>query len=201
MKQRRRGGNHNLSGAKASPDKAAEAAYLFPYSLYPGRRTAGLKTLREGRVNAAKRTRHGYLKGRVNAAKRTQLPIANNSGPLPPKTSDQPLVNLARHAHVVEVVFANLGQFAGLIEVEDLATFDFPGLAGFDPQRPRDVVETDPAAPIAQPPGAHRVVHATHVVFTEIDEWPRCDAVNQAALKDERQIESDDVVAHDLVTV
>lgn len=34
---------------------------------------------------------------------------------LPPETRHYPLVNLARHAHVAEIVITNLFQLAGLI--------------------------------------------------------------------------------------
>ncbi len=40
-------------GAKAEAVKAAEAAYTFCLPELPGRKTAGLVTLRESRVNAA----------------------------------------------------------------------------------------------------------------------------------------------------
>src|ERR1041385_9267586 len=47
----------------------------------------------------------------------------------------------------------------------------------------------------------HRVEHATHVVLAEIYKWPRLDRVHEAALKDERQIEADNVVSDELVTI
>src|SRR2546423_700125 len=64
----------------------------------------------------------------------------------PPKARDQTLVHFARDAHVVQIVFANLGQPAGLIQIEDFAAFDFSGLARFNPQRPGKVVEADAVA-------------------------------------------------------
>src|SRR6266581_2831418 len=71
------------------------------------------------------------------------------------ETRHHPFINLPRDAHVVQIVFTDLCEFAGLIQLEDAAAFDFRSFARFDPQRPRDVVERDAiAAP--QPPGAHR---------------------------------------------
>src|SRR6266851_1788318 len=58
-----------------------------------------------------------------------------------PKTRDHPLVDFARDPHVVQIVFADLGEFAGLIEIKYLAAFDFRSLARFKPQRPGHVVK------------------------------------------------------------
>ena len=45
------------------------------------------------------------------------------------KARNHALVNFARDAHVVEIVFANLGELAGLIKIKNLAAFDFGRLA------------------------------------------------------------------------
>jgi len=58
------------------------------------------------------------------------------------KTRDHPLVDSSRHAHVVEVIFANLGELVRLIHLEHFASFGFRRLARFDPQSPGNVVET-----------------------------------------------------------
>src|SRR6266849_853487 len=115
-----------------------------------------------------------------------------------PKTRDPPLVNFAGDPHVVQIVFADLGELAGLIEVKYLAAFNFRCLAGFKAERPGDIVQAHALVP-AQPPAAHRVEDAAHVVFAEIHKWPGRNVVHQRPLKDERQIESDDVVADNLV--
>src|SRR5215213_110855 len=47
----------------------------------------------------------------------------------------------------------------------------------------------------------HRVKHTADVVLTKIHEWSGLNCVREAALEDERQIEADDVVSHELVTV
>src|SRR2546429_186544 len=113
----------------------------------------------------------------------------------PSKTLHYPLVNLPRQAHIVEVVFANLQKLSGLIEIEDAAAFDVCGLAGFKPQCPGDVVEADATPAIAQPPGAHRVEHSANIVFAEVHERSGCNVVCETALKDEGQIETNDVVS------
>src|ERR1043165_207544 len=119
---------------------------------------------------------------------------------LPPKTRDHPLVNLARNAHVVEVVFANQIETSGLVKVKHLAAFDLRSLARLDSQRPRNIVKTD-VTPRAEPPAMHRVENSTHVVVTKIHERPRLQRVSETALKHKRQIETNDVVSDELVTI
>src|SRR4029078_2530113 len=88
----------------------------------------------------------------------------------------------------------------GLVEIKNFAAFNVRSLARLDPECPRDVVKTD--VPLrAQPPAMHRVENTAHVVFTQIHKRPRLDRMREAALKDERQIESDDVVSDELVTI
>src|SRR5262249_39951250 len=111
-----------------------------------------------------------------------------------------PFVDLARHTHVVEIVFANQIQFSGLVKIEHFASFNLGGLARIDSERPRDVVETDVTSR-AQPPTMHRVEHAAHVVIAEIHERSHLDRVHQTTLKNERKIEADDVVPDELVAV
>src|SRR6185369_5983329 len=122
------------------------------------------------------------------------------AGNLSSKTRYHPLVNLARHAHVVEVVFANQIEATGLVEIKHLAAFDFGSLARLDPEGPRNVVETD-VTPRAEPPAMHCVEDSTHVVITKIHKRSRLERVSETALKHKRQIESDDVVPDELVTV
>src|SRR6185369_2370898 len=119
---------------------------------------------------------------------------------LTPEARDHALVDLARHANVVEVVLADEIEFARLVEIKDLAAFHIRSLTRLDPERPSDVIETD--VPLrAEPPAMHRVENTTHVVLTQVHERSRLDRVREAALKDERQIETDDVVSHELVTI
>jgi hypothetical protein len=47
----------------------------------------------------------------------------------------------------------------------------------------------------------HRVENTAHVVLAQVHKRPRLDRVREAALEDERQIEPDDVVSHELVTI
>ena len=118
---------------------------------------------------------------------------------LSPKTRDHPLVNFPRHAHVVEIVFADLRQACPpdtdqtpcCLRPRLFCSIRFPG--------PRDVVKTHATTAIAQPPLPHRVENAAHVVLTEIHERSSRDAVHQTALKNKRQIETDDVVADEFV--
>src|SRR6185369_9784945 len=116
------------------------------------------------------------------------------------ETGDHAFVDLARDAHVVEIVFADQIELAGLVKIEDLAAFDVGSLARFDTQRPRDVVKTD-VSPRAQPPAMHRVEDAAHVIVAEIHEWACLERVRQAALKDERQIETDNVMTDELIAI
>src|SRR5258708_22023100 len=141
-------------------------------------------TVREGAISDAWRSGCTLPDGRVSASS--------------PKTRNNPFVNFACDPHVVQVVFADLRKFARLIEVKYLAAFDFRCLARFKSKRPGHVVEPHALAS-AQPPAAHRVEYAAHVVFAEIHKWVGRNVVHQTALKDERQIESDDVVADDFV--
>src|SRR5690349_6917141 len=113
---------------------------------------------------------------------------------------DHALVDLAGDAHVVEVVFADEIELAGLVEIEHLAAFNFRRLARLDPQRPGDVVETDKTF-CSQPPAVHRVENSARRVVGEIHKGTRLERVRKAALKDERQIEADDIVAHELVAI
>src|SRR6185369_17786328 len=53
----------------------------------------------------------------------------------------------------------------------------------------------------AQPPAVHRVENSARRVVGEIHKRTRLERVRKAALKDERQIEADDVVAHELVAI
>src|SRR2546425_10870669 len=122
-----------------------------------------------------------------------------SSAASPPKTRHHTLVDFPRHAHVVEVVFANLQELSGLIEIEDAAAFDIGGLAGFEPQCPGDVVETDAAPANAQPPRAPCVGKSPNIVFAEVHERSGCNVVRETALKDEGQIETNDVVADKFV--
>src|SRR6185369_5284110 len=110
------------------------------------------------------------------------------------------LVDLARHADVVEVVLADEIESPRLVEIKDLAAFHVRSLARLDPERPRNVVKTD--VPLrAQPPAMHRVENTAHVVLAQVHKRPRLDRVRATALKDERQIEADDVMPHELVTI
>src|SRR5260370_10819537 len=113
----------------------------------------------------------------------------------PPKARHHPPVEFPRHAHIVEVVFATLQELPGLIEVEDAAAFDVCGLAGFKPQCPGDVVEADATPAIAQLPGAHRVENSPNIVFAEVHERSGRNIVRETALKDEGQIETNDVMS------
>ncbi len=88
------------------------------------------------------------------------------------EAGDHALVDLSRHAHVVEVVFANQVELAGLVEIEDLAAFYLRRLARLDTERPRDVVKTDETFR-AQPPAMHRVENAARSVIGEIYERAR----------------------------
>src|SRR5882762_8911649 len=119
---------------------------------------------------------------------------------LSPETFDKALVHSARHTHVVQVVFANLGEPAGLIEIENFAAFDLAGLARFNSQSPGNVVETDAVA-TAEPPPLHRVEHSTDVVFAQVDRRPGGDVIHQAALIDKRQVKTDNVVADDFIAL
>src|SRR4030095_3335488 len=112
---------------------------------------------------------------------------------------DHTLVNLSRHSHVVQIVFANLRELSGLIEIENFAALDIRCFAGFDSQGPGDIVETYSAASITKPPLPHGVENASHVVVGEIHERARCDAMDQAPLKNKRKIEMHDVVTHEFV--
>src|SRR6266403_1333905 len=117
-----------------------------------------------------------------------------------PEARDQALVDSARDTYIVQVVFANLGEPAGLIEIEDLAAFDFAGLARFNSQSPGNVVETDAVA-TAEPPPLHRIEHSPHVVFAQVDRRPGGDVIHQAALIDKRQVKTDNVVADDFIAL
>src|SRR5437870_4597035 len=116
------------------------------------------------------------------------------------KTRQHSLVNLSCHAHVVQVIYANLGELAGLIEIEYFAAFNVRGLAGFKSESPGHIVEPNAVAP-AQPPAPHRVEHSAHVVFAEINQRLRGDVIHQTALIDKREIETDNVVTDNLVTL
>src|SRR5262249_18319258 len=88
------------------------------------------------------------------------------------EAGDHAFVDLAGDAHVVEVVFADQIELAGLVEIEDLAAFDFRRLARLDPERPRHVVKTHETLR-AQPPAMHRVENAARRVLREIHERAR----------------------------
>src|SRR5262245_54606791 len=102
------------------------------------------------------------------------------------KAGDHALVDLSGHAHVVEVVFANQVELAGLVEIKNFAAFDFGRFARLDPERPGDVVKTDKTF-CAEPPAMHRVENAARSVIGEIHERPGCERMRKAALKNERQ--------------
>src|SRR3989442_97175 len=104
-----------------------------------------------------------------------------------PKTSDHPFVNIPRHTHIIQIVFANFSELAGLIQYENSSAFDVGGLARFNSQRPGNVVETYTAAAIAEPPRPHRVECTLHIKVTQVDEWFDGDVVRQTSLKDKWQ--------------
>jgi hypothetical protein len=52
-------------------------------------------------------------------------PLALNSHSSTAKTLDHALVHFSRYAHIVQIVFANVRELAGLIQIEDLAAFHF----------------------------------------------------------------------------
>src|SRR5687768_8258213 len=85
----------------------------------------------------------------------------------PPETCDHALVNLPSNAHVVEVVLPYLSQPAGVIKIKHLAALNRGGLAGFNAERPGDVVQADVAFR-PRPPTMHGVEDAPHVVLAEI---------------------------------
>src|SRR5436309_2669265 len=116
-----------------------------------------------------------------------------------PKTSDHPFVNLPGHAHIVQIIFANFSELAGLIQLENAAAFDVGGLARFNSQRPGNVVETYTATAITQPPRPHRVECTLHIKVAQVDERFDGDVVRQTSLKDKRQVKSDDVVSDDQI--
>src|SRR6185503_8520962 len=118
----------------------------------------------------------------------------------PSEAGDHAFVNLARHANVVEIVFADQIEFSRLIQIENFAAFDLGSLARLDPKSPSDVVETHVTLR-AQPPAVHRVEDAANVVVAEIHEWSHLDRMCQAALENERNVETDDVVTDELVAV
>src|SRR6266550_6159608 len=117
---------------------------------------------------------------------------------LSPKAANHALVNLARDAHIVEVVLAYLRKFSGLIQIEDFAAFRSRGLARFDPHGPGDIVKTDKTFR-AQPPVMHGVKYTAHPELGKINQRLGRNAVDQAALKNKRQVETDQVVADQFV--
>src|SRR6266545_3388985 len=125
---------------------------------------------------------------------------ANGGASPPSKTPNHPFVNLARNSHVIEVVLANLRELSRLVELENFAAFCRRCLARFDTQRPGDVVETHKSFR-AQPPRMHCVEYSPNPVFSEIDYRPGRNAMDQAALEDKRQIESEEVVPDKFVGI
>src|SRR6185295_17210667 len=109
-------------------------------------------------------------------------------------------IHLPRHAHVVQVVFSNLSKPSGLIQLEHPASLDFICLARRNSERPRQIIERH-SIPRAKPPAMHRVVHASHVELRQIHKRTNRDVVDETSLKDERQIEPDDVMPDDLVNL
>src|SRR5213593_175265 len=118
-----------------------------------------------------------------------------------PETRDHPFVNLPRHPHIIQIVFANFSELAGLIQFKYPAAFDVGGLARFNSQRPGNVVQTDTPTAITQPPRPHRVECALDIKVAQVDEWFDGDVVHQTSLKDERQVKSNDVVTDDEIAV
>src|SRR6266567_2434922 len=74
----------------------------------------------------------------------------------PTKARDHAFVDLAGDPHVVEIVFANFGELAGLVQLKDAAAFDIGRLARCNSQHKSNVIQPHAIA-AAQPPCAHRV--------------------------------------------
>src|SRR6266496_2666159 len=80
----------------------------------------------------------------------------------PTKARDHAFVDLAGDPHVVEIVFANFGELAGLVQLKDATAFDIGRLARCNSQRKSNVIQPHAIA-AAQPPCAHRVENCMNV--------------------------------------
>src|SRR5687768_10907659 len=116
------------------------------------------------------------------------------------ETCHHAFVNLPRHAHVVQIVLADLLELAGLVQIKHFAAFHFRGLARFNSESPRNIVETH-MTPRAKPPTMHRVEHAAHVVIRQVHKRPHLNLMHQTTLKDKRQVEPENVVPDEFVAI
>src|SRR5215510_8765797 len=88
------------------------------------------------------------------------------------EAGDHAFVDLSRHAHVVEVVFADQIELARLVKIKNFAAFDLGRLARLNTECPGDVVKADEPFR-TEPPTMHRVENAARSVIGEIYERAR----------------------------
>src|SRR5713226_4547137 len=87
-----------------------------------------------------------------------------------------------------------------MIEFKNPAAPNSLGFLRLISQPPGQVIERHSVLS-PEPPPMHRVEDTSNVELRKIHERPNRNVVDEAPLKDERQIETDDVVAYDLVDV
>ena len=119
---------------------------------------------------------------------------------LPSPCHDHSLIDLSRQPYIIQVIFPDFGQSSCVIKVEHEAPINLFGLTRLQAQRPCQIIKAH-AISRAELPAQHRVEDASRIVFAEIHKRRGRNVIDETALKDEGEIETQYVVTHDFVRV